>query len=244
MHYEHSPLIQVLKPLERERLLDRAVPRVLARGETLYLAGDEERRVHLVTDGLLMLAARDGAGDETLLGLAVPGEIVGDASAIDGDPQPFDVIAATRSEVIGIDADLLVDILSDNGSAALELARAGAMRTRWLSSIALERAHTDVSARMAGRLLDLAELLGRMCSGTIEMELPLSQTEMGRLAGVCRESASKTLNRMRSNGILDYSGKTLRIYRPDMLERIRCAGRAAEPSRSRGAASLRRPRSS
>ena len=244
MSYDHSPLIHALEPSERARLLDRAVPRVLARGETLYLAGDEERRVHLVTDGLLMLAARDGAGDETLLGLAVPGELVGDSSAIDGDPQPFDVIAATRSSVVGIDADLLLDILAGNGHAALELARTVAMRTRWLSAIALERANNDVSARIAGRLLDLAELLGRMRSGTIEMELPLSQTEMGRLAGVCRESASKTLNRMRSNGILDYSGKTLRIYRPDMLERIRCAGRAAEPCRSRDAAAHRRSRSS
>lgn len=244
MRYEHSPLIQALKPHERERLLDRAVPRVLARGETLYLAGDDDRRVHLVTDGLLLLAARDGAGDETLLGLAVPGEIVGDASAVDGDPQPFDVIAATRSAVVGIDADLLMDILGDNGLAALELARTIAIRTRWLSAIALERAHNDVSARIAGRLLDLAELLGRMRSGTIEMELPLSQTEMGRLAGVCRESASKTLNRLRNDGILDYSGKTLRIFRPDMLERIRCAGRVAEPSRSRDAEAPRRARSS
>ena len=243
MRYEHSPLIETLTPSERERLLDRAVPRVLARGETLYLAGDLERRVHLVTEGLLTLAARDGAGEETLLGLAVPGDIVGDSSAVDGDPQPFDVIAATRSTVVGMDADVFLDIVSHNGRTALELARTIAMRTRWLSAIAMERVHNDVSARMAGRLLDLAELLGRMRSGTIEMELPLSQTEMGRLAGVCRESASKTLNRMRDSGILDYSGKTLRIYRPDALEKIRCAGRAAEPSRSRDAATRRRSRS-
>lgn len=243
MRYEHSPLIQALTPRERERLLDRAVPRVLGRGEALYLAGDLERRVHLVTEGLLTLAARDGAGEETLLGLAVPGEIVGDSSAVDGDPQPFDVIAATRSTVVGFDADLLLEIVTHNGPAALELARTIAMRTRWLSAIALERTHNDVSARIAGRLLDLAELLGRMRSGTIELELPLSQTEMGRLAGVCRESASKTLNRMRSTGILDYSGKTLRIYRPDALERIRCAGRAAEPCRSKDGVARQRSRS-
>ncbi len=244
MRYEHSPLIQALTPTERERLFDRAVPRMLTRGDALYLSGDLERRVHLVTEGLLTLAARDAAGDETLLGVAIPGEIVGDSSAVDGEPQPFDVIAATRSAVVGFDADLLLEIVRRNGPAAVELARTIAMRTRWLSAVALERTHNDVSARVAGRLLDLAELLGRMRSGTIEMELPLSQTEMGRLAGVCRESASKTLNRLRKNGILDYNGKTLRIYRPDALERIRCAGRAAEPSRSRDAAARRRSRSS
>ena len=243
MPYEHSPLIQALTEEDRVRLLDRAVTRRLERGEALYLTGDVERRVHLVMEGLLLLAARDGAGEETLLGLAVPGEIVGDSAMVDGEPQPFDVLAAAPCEVVGMDADLLLEMLTRNGKAAVELARTISTRTRWLSAVALERTHNDVSARIAGRLLDLAELLGRMRSGTIEIEIPLSQAEMGRLAGVCRESASKTLNRLRSNGVLDYSGKTLRIFRPDALERIRCAGRVAEPSRSTDGGARRRPRS-
>lgn len=227
----HNPLIDSLPERERTRLLDRAVPRRLGRGDSLCFAGDVERRVHFVCTGFLKLSVCDGEGRETTLALATEGDVVGETAAIDGGPQPADVVAMTRCEVLGVDADLFLDVVTNDARAALELARLVAVRTRWIAATASERATTDVSARLAARLLDLAEMLGRMRSGTIEVHLPLTRTDVGQLAGMCRESASKTISRLARQGVLDYSGKTLRIYRPDVLERIRCAGRAAEPCR-------------
>jgi CRP-like cAMP-binding protein len=127
--------------------------------------------------------------------------------------------------VLGIDADMFVQMLSRSPSGALELARAMAQRTRWLCDAALERSTATVPARLAGRLLDLADLLGRVDRGAIEMELPLAQEDLGSLAGMCRESACKTLRTFKRQGLLDYRGRRLRILRPDALERIRCSGR-------------------
>ena len=231
MYPDRNPLIDSLPEAERIRLLDRAVPRRLARGDALCFAGDLERRVHFVCAGFMKLSACDGEGRETTLALATEGDIVGETAAVDCGPQPMDVVAMTRCDVLGVDADLFLDVVTGDPRASLELARVVAVRTRWIAATASERATTDVSARLAARLLDLAEMLGRMRSGTIEVHLPLTRTDVGQLAGMCRESASKTINRLARQGVLDYSGKTLRIYRPDVLERIRCAGRAAEPCR-------------
>lgn len=241
MSLDHSPFVAALPPRERERLLDRAVPRVLERGDALYLTGDEERRVHLVEEGILKLACCDSEGRETTLALALPGDLVGETAACDGDLQPLDVIALTPTKVIGLDGDLFVDVATRNAGAALELARTLAARTRWIAATASERTTNDVPSRLAGRLLDLAEIVGRMRSGTIEVDLPLTRTDVGQLAGMCRESASKTLSSWKRQGVLEHNGQTLRIFRPDALERIRCAGRAAEPCRSRGVGG--RPRS-
>lgn len=237
-----SPLVSALPQRERERLLDRAVPRTLERGETLYLAGDLEGRVHIVTSGLLKLGACDHEGRTTTLALAAPGDVVGETAAVDGGAQPFDVIAISRCELVGLDPALFLDVVTTNCDAALELARVVATRTRWIAATASERTTNDVPARLAARLLDLAELLGRMRSGTIEVDLPMTRTDVGQLAGMCRESASKTLSSFTRQGVLEYSGKTLRIFRPDVLERIRCAGRAAIPSPSADEAARRRSR--
>jgi hypothetical protein len=43
---------------------------------------------------------------------------------------------------------------------------------------------------------------------------------------MCRESACKTMSKMKKQGVIDYKGRKLRILRPDVLEKIRCAGRA------------------
>lgn len=235
-----NPLIFALPERERERLLDRAVLRKLERGDALYLAGELEGWVHFVRSGLLKLSTCDHEGRTTTLALAAPGDVVGETAAVDGGAQAFDVIAITPCEVAGVDPELFVDVVTKNPPAALELARVIATRTRWIAATASERTTNDVPARLAARLLDLAEVLGHMRSGTIEVELPLSRTDVGQLAGMCRESASKTLSSFTRHGVLEYRGKTLRIFRPDVLEKIRCGGRAAIPSPSTGAGARRR----
>jgi CRP-like cAMP-binding protein len=226
-----SRIIDCLPEPERERLLDRSVPRHLESGEILYLAGDRERRVHIVVAGVIKMTARDAQGTETILCLAIPGDIVGDIAAVDTMPQPLDAVAATPAGVVGLDADLFIEIVGASRVASLELARALAHRMRWICETALERTTGEVPARLAGRLLDLADLMGAVRHGAIEIDLPLAQRDLGRLAGMCRESACKTLRRFKSQGMVDYEGRRLRILRPDALERVKCGGRAVRPSR-------------
>jgi CRP/FNR family transcriptional regulator, cyclic AMP receptor protein len=220
-----SPILDALSEADRGNLLARAVPRVLNRSDMLFLAGERSTRAHLLLDGIVKLGARTAEGRETILGLAVPGEFVGEVSSIDGLAQPVDATAATRCRLLGIDSKLFMEALARNGGAALALARTLARRNRWLSHTALERTSAEVPARLAGRLLDLGDLLGEASEGAIEMVLPVGQRDLGRLAGVCRESACKTLRRFQRAGLVDYRGRRLRITRPDALERIRCAGR-------------------
>lgn len=220
------PVVDALPERDRNALLDRAVPRRLSRRQVLYIAGDRERRVHIVLDGVMKLAARSGDGTETLLGLATSGDLVGEIAAIDGLQQPLDAVAATPCAVLGLDADVFLEIVSRDSRAALELSRAMAARMRWISDTAIERTASEVPARLAGRLLDLADMLGHVESGAVEVDMPLAQSDLGSLAGMCRESACKTLRSFKAKGVVDYRGRKLRILRPDLLEKIRCGARA------------------
>lgn len=224
MAHPSSPVLDALSDGDRTIVRDRLVRRQLDSAEPLYFAGDRKRRVHLVSSGVLKLAARTAEGDETILFLALPGDLLGDIASLDDLPQPLDAVAAAPSVVFGIDADLLVEILERNPIAAIEFARQIGRRLRWMCDAALERTSSEVPARLAGRLLDLADLLGRMDQGAIEMNLPLAQHDLGSLAGMCRESACKTLRKFKADGLVDYRGRKLRILRPDALEKIRCAG--------------------
>ena len=225
MHCSGSTVLEPLAQPERDLLLGRAVPRTLAVGDALCFAGEPVRRVHLVTEGLLKLVGRDLDGNQTILGLCVPGDLAGAPEALDGRPAPYDHVAATRAGVLGFDADAFAQVLSRNPAACLALVRVLGARVRWLCEAAQERSSAHVPARLAGRLLDLADLIGHRRDDCIEVELPFPQRDLGGLAGMCRESACKTLSRWKSQGTVDYEGRTLRIRRPDVLRAIRCAGR-------------------
>ena len=230
MHALDCPVIDGLPTRERTRLLDRAVPRTLTRQQPLFLEGEPSDRVYVVTRGLLKLCARDSNGTETILGLCAPGDVAGDLGALLGT-HPYDGIAAAHCELLGLDGALFVDVVMKDASAATELARSLAERWRRMGEVALERTTGEVPVRLAGRLLELAEICGHMRSGTIEMELPLAQDDLGRLAGMCRESTCKALRRFKKAGIVDYRGRKLQILQPEVLRKIRCAERVAEPSR-------------
>lgn len=217
-----ASLMTELPDGERTTLMDRAVPRSLEPGEILHLAGDRCDRVHFVTEGVIKLSLRDSNGEETILGLGVPGSILGDMPAADHRSHPLDAIAATRSEVLGFDPQLFVEVVFRNPRAALALARSSSARCRWVIDTALERTSGEVPARLAGRLLDLGRMLGRANGTAIELELPLGQRELGKLAGMCRESTCKTLRRFKAAGLVDYEGRRLRILRPDSLQMMRC----------------------
>jgi CRP-like cAMP-binding protein len=223
--------MQALDGSLKAEILERAVPRRLDRDEILFLAGDDAGRVHVLLQGLMKLSACDDAGRETILGLAVPDDLIGDMAALDELGQPYDAIAITNCVALGIDAAHFVDVVRRSGPASFAWARTIAARNRWLAAAARERGSSVVTARLAGRLLDLAELAGRMRSGTIEIDLPLAQSDLGKLAGMSRESACRGLRKLQRDGVLTYERKKLRIFRPDALERIRCAGRAAAPCR-------------
>lgn len=218
-----SPVLSALDPPVRSRLLLRAVPRELERGDVLVLAGAPSRRIYAVARGVVKLVARSQDGRESIVALAAAGDLVGEVALLVGDREPLDAIAATRCEVHSLDGPGFLEALASSPAAAIALARSEAERFRWASAAAFER-HRVVSERLAGRLLDLAELLGRVRGGVIELDLPLAQGELAELAGMCRESACKALRRMRAEGVLDYRGRRLRILRPDALERMRCAG--------------------
>ena len=225
-----NTVLDPMTPADRERLLARAVERRLVRGDVLAFAGDRPERVHVVVSGVLKLVGRDAEGNETILGLCLAGDVAGAVSVVDRRPYPYDYVAATAVTVLGMDAEAFADALARNPQACLALARLLAARTRWLCDSALERTSAHVPSRLAGRLLDLAGLLGRPHGAAIDMDLPFPQRDLGGLAGMCRESACKTLSRWKAEGTVDYRGRQLRILRPDVLYRIKCAGRGARPS--------------
>lgn len=221
----YCPVIDRLPQKERLRLLDRGVTRSLSKAQPLFFAGERADRVYVVSDGVFKLCASDANGVETILGLAAEGELMGVTDSLDGT-RTHDAIAASASEVLVLDAGLFLEIALSHTASATELLRAAATRERWMSNTTLERSTGRVPVRLAGRLLDLAEICGRMNKGTIEMELPLAQEDLGRLAGMCRESTCKALRRFKKAGVVDYRGRRLRILRPDVLEELRCGERA------------------
>jgi CRP-like cAMP-binding protein len=141
-------------------------------------------------------------------------------------------IAAANATVLGLDIVALGNEIRRYPAVAIELVRQLEARLDWMAAAATERATCAVAGRVAGRLLDLADTLGDTRNGVIELDLPVQQEQLALLAATTRESACKTMRALKKQGILDYRGRRLRIFRPEALAYLRCGERVSGPSRS------------
>lgn len=212
-----SPVIDALDERTRASLLDHAVTRRVEAGTRLHLAGETSQRTHLVRSGLIKLVGSTFEGDETILMLVLPGELVGDAPLADDAAHPLEAVAASAATVTGFDTRTLRAAITASPRASAELARCLAQRVRWMCAVTVERTYAEVPERLAGRLLDLAPLMGG--NGSYELQLP--QRDIAGLAGMCRESACKAMRRFRRAGAIDYRRGRVRVLRPEVLEAIR-----------------------
>lgn len=215
------PLLQAVDEPARTLLSQRARHARIPRGRSFIWAGSEASSVYLLIAGVAKLTGRDGGGSETMLGLALPGELVGDMAAVAGQPHFFDALAASNCSAAVVDSTIFLQVLSESTRASLLVASSVARRMELLSTSAVERSSADVPARLAGRLLYLGEVLGRPHPDGIEIDLPLRQADLGLLADMSRESACKTLRRFQRDGLVDYSKTRLKLLSPQRLQAVR-----------------------
>lgn len=219
-----SSLLDALDPSDRSYVLGSGVRRRFTRNTYVLHAGDPARSVHLVLSGAFKLELCDPQAAQTILGVAVEDDLIGEIAALDGRPEPFGAVCVLPGETFAVDSLTFNKVLQRNPSAALEVTRTLAWRTRAYARTTFERCHASVGSRVASSILDLADSMGRMKDRTIEIEMPFAQGDLAHLAGTSRESVCKTMNHLRAKGVLTYRGRRVKILRPDLLERLRCGG--------------------
>jgi CRP/FNR family cyclic AMP-dependent transcriptional regulator len=78
---------------------------------------------------------------------------------------------------------------------------------------------TDAAGRVAKRLLQLARRIGTAEFGALRFVLHLTRAEIGQLAGVDRETVSKSMSEFARRGWIKVDGSRVLIRSPERLAR-------------------------
>jgi CRP/FNR family transcriptional regulator, cyclic AMP receptor protein len=199
----------------------QGTPRRYKRGAALFLEGEIADRVFLVESGWVTLRTSGPEGDEMILGLRGPGQVVGEMSALDGAPRSATAIAVDDVETTVIAASSLSALIDSDAAIAGDLLRMLAQRLRDAGSDRFEFMALDALARVARRLLDLADRFGSPDDdGGTRVELPLSQEELASWIGASREATVKALRTLREIGAVTTGRRVVTIVDRPALTRV------------------------
>jgi CRP/FNR family transcriptional regulator, cyclic AMP receptor protein len=154
-----------------------------------------------------------------ILGLRGPGDVVGELSALDGEPRSATAVAVDDVEAVVAPARLMSTMLERDPGLAGELLRVLAKRLRESDRQRLEFAMLDTLGRVARRLLELAERFGEPGDDGVRVELPLSQEQLASWCGCSREATVKALRTLREVAGVTTGRRTFTLRDPELLRR-------------------------
>ena len=199
-------------------LVEAGVTRRFPHGEVIARQGDTGSSLYLVTSGAVRLSSVTVAGREVVVGILSAGEVFGEAALL-GGPSPVGARAVGEACVLALPLVSVRMLLERRPAVAEELLRLIATRLHRTSTALQEALAGDLTARVAGRLVELAGGHGYPVPAGIALGLPLTQGELARMVGASREAVNRTVGALAARGLVRSTASRFLITDVEALER-------------------------
>jgi CRP/FNR family cyclic AMP-dependent transcriptional regulator len=211
--------LDALAPGEADLLRARGVVRSFPRGTALFHEHEVSDRVMLLLEGRVKIASVSDDGREAVLAFRGPGEVLGELSAIDGQPRSAGVVAVDPVRALVVPAADFRAFLERSPRAALWLLTRLVARLREADRKRAEFGASDTIGRVAARLVELARDYGRaQPGGGVRIDLPITQEELASWVGSSREGVNKALHTLRGLGWVETERRAITVLQ---LEKLR-----------------------
>lgn len=208
-HLQTLPLFAKLTLEQCTQLLNRHLQTSHGAEQVFVMEQDWGESLYLLYSGMAKVRTFTANGDEVVMSVLGEGDVFGELAALDGTPRSADVVALTPVTVVKLRAAPFAALLRQEAGFALSLAQLEASRLRDLNQrFAIQSG--DATTRLLGALVYLARRSS--AANDPQSSIPaLAQRELGVLAGLARETASRTLSKLRSRGTVEELDGCLRI---------------------------------
>jgi CRP/FNR family cyclic AMP-dependent transcriptional regulator len=187
-----------------DRLLAGQRTITLRQGETLFERGDAGDGCYWLRRGVLAVFIDSAKGEQRILAILGAGAIVGELAMIDGLPRSATVQALRDSVLTFVSRAAFTDMMSSHPEVHSDLVTTLAARLRQSDEDMVASSFLTVRARVARALLVFARHLGEdVGSGRVRIRHNITQSDLAAMAGVARESVSRTLTGWTRQKILE-----------------------------------------
>lgn len=220
--WRQGSLVARLAEVERAALLSAGTAVRFDDDDILVLQGDVGDGLYVLTGGMVKVTVAAETGIETMLAVRSRGDLIGEFAVLDGMPR-----TATARAVGTVGAVRI----SRSAFAVFGQRYPAALATITRSLVAKMRAATERRAaertwgareRLAQVIYELARGYGEQGDdGLVLIPLPLTQMELGELAGVAVSTTERILGDLRKEGVIATGYREIAVRDMDFLGSIR-----------------------
>lgn len=197
----------------REAFLAAGRVTKVKRGQIILRRGDPGDSLVILRTGTAEVSIDDPLGQRSILGLFKPGAIMGDIACLDGGERSADVTAAEDMEVVIVPRSAVLQILAEDGQAAVLVIASLCEKVRNASEVLEIRALATARARLASAVL---RLVGAETEAVERIRV--SQRWLGSYCGLTRENVNRQLSAFSKEGIARFDGGEVVVMDRSRLE--------------------------
>ncbi|MCL4790542.1 MAG: Crp/Fnr family transcriptional regulator [Gammaproteobacteria bacterium] len=187
-------------------------------GTRIFAQGEPGDALYGLIAGQVRISASTPGGQEVFLNILEPGDSFGEIAALDGHPRTASADALTDTELFLIRRADLLALIAKEPQLALPLLELLCKRLRWTSDLIEEAAFLSVPARLARRLMRLAEEHGKRVDGLVTLRL--TQADLASFMNVSRQIVNQHLQQWRERGWIDLARGRVVIRNADALRGV------------------------
>jgi CRP/FNR family transcriptional regulator, nitrogen oxide reductase regulator len=193
-------LLEGLSQSLSERILAESPLKCFVAGQEIFRAGEPKVAIYVLLDGLAEVSQVDRNGNEAILWLTSPGQVVGSLNFAADCTQSSNALAVQSSRAIMWSLPRFESIL-DRYPAVLR--NAERIIARQMAELSCRICEVSTAPRwlcMGKALIRLAEQIGRRGNGSVEVDL--TQETLAQLAGTTTFNVNRVLLDFERNGLV------------------------------------------
>lgn len=192
--------------------------KTLQRGDFIYREGDNFKGILAIKSGSAKLVANDNHGNEHILNILLPGELLG-FDGLANEKHGCAAIALETMTFCILPADSMDALFQNVPSLTRELFRhSGGKMLEDKNQLVLSKRPAE--ERMAYFLISLSERLKRRGFSSSEFKLSLTRQEIGNHLGLALETVSRLLKKFQDDDLIIVRNRFIQIKNLNSLKKL------------------------
>ncbi|MGK9367657.1 Crp/Fnr family transcriptional regulator [Melioribacter sp. Ez-97] len=185
--------------------------KIYSKNEVILKEDESGTALFIILSGKVKVSRTSEDGKEVILSILSENDFFGEMAILDGQTRSATVTAIEDSEIFIIQRNDFIELLKEHHDVALALLEELTRRLRSADVKIKALSLKDAEGKVATVLLELAESIGKIKQGKVELEKLPVQQDIANMAGTSRETISRTLHSFAKKGLIEIDGPNIRI---------------------------------
>lgn len=205
------PIFSDLDKETLEKIIKSGVLQSYKKNSVVLSEEESGSALFVIAEGKVKVSRSSNDEKEVILGILNESDFFGEMSLLDGMARSATVTAIEDSKLFVIQRTEFLDLLMKYPEISIALLTELTKRFRASSTKIKALSLKDAEGKVATVLLQLADDIGKIRQGIVEIDHLPFQQELANMAGTSRETISRTLHSFAKKGLIELDGSKLRI---------------------------------